>query len=98
MPKEGKYYIWRFRIWEILEIGKPGDKLSNFADIFLIVLILSNIVALVLETVDSIYAAHKYKFIIFEIISTFCLQQNLLFPEPLYQLLFHQACKIILSI
>lgn len=71
MPKKSQYYIWRSRIWEILEIGKPGDKLSNFADIFLIILILSNIIALVLETVDSIYEAHKYKFIIFEIISTF---------------------------
>ena len=63
--------IIRRRLWEILESGNENDKLSIYSDIFLITLIILNIVAVLLETVDSIYSVYKYHFLIFERASTF---------------------------
>jgi voltage-gated potassium channel len=61
----------RKRIWEVLETGNSHDKASLYIDIFLISLILLNIVAVLLETVDSIYNQYKTQFLIFERLSTF---------------------------
>ena len=61
----------RKRIWEVLETGNSHDKASLYIDIFLISLILLNIVAVLLETVDSIYNQYKIQFLIFERLSTF---------------------------
>ena len=61
----------RKRIWEVLEKGSAHDKTSLYTDIFLISLILLNIVAVLLETVDSIYNHYKTQFLIFERLSTF---------------------------
>ena len=61
----------RKRIWEVLERGSSHDKTSLYTDIFLISLILLNIVAVLLETVDSIYNQYKTQFLIFERLSTF---------------------------
>ena len=61
----------RKRIWEVLETGSAQDKTSLYVDIFLISLILLNIVAVLLETVDSIYNQYKLPFLIFERLSTF---------------------------
>ena len=61
----------RKRLWEILEKGEANDITSFYTDIFLISLIIANIIAVVLETVDSIYNAYQIQFIIFERISTF---------------------------
>ena len=61
----------RKRLWEILEKGDANDITSFYTDIFLISLIIANIIAVVLETVDSIYNAYQIQFIIFERISTF---------------------------
>ncbi|MDA9558945.1 ion transporter [Alphaproteobacteria bacterium] len=61
----------RKRIWEVLEKGSSHDKKSLYTDIFLISLILLNIVAVLLETVDSIYTQYKTQFLIFERLSTF---------------------------
>ena len=60
----------RKRIWEVLEQSNPDDKISLYSDIFLISLILLNIVAVLLETVDSIYSQYKLEFLIFERLST----------------------------
>ena len=60
----------RKRIWEILEKGNSNDKVSFYTDIFLITLILFNIVAVLLETVDSIYSKYAVEFLIFERFST----------------------------
>ena len=59
----------RKRIWEVLEKGAANDKTSLYIDIFLISLILLNIVAVLLETVDSIYDQFKFPFLIFERLS-----------------------------
>ena len=61
----------RNRIWEILEKGNPKDRVSFYSDIFLITLIIFNIIAVLLETVDSIYGKYSLEFLIFERFSTF---------------------------
>ena len=60
----------RKRIWEILEKGNSNDKVSFYTDIFLIALIVFNIIAVLLETVDSIYSNYALEFVIFERFST----------------------------
>ena len=61
----------RKRLFEVLEKNNENDKVSFYSDIFLITLILLNIIAVLLETVDSIYEIYKTPFIYFERISTF---------------------------
>ena len=60
----------RKRVWEILEKGNSNDKVSFYTDIFLITLIIFNIVAVLLETVESIYSRYALEFLIFERFST----------------------------
>ena len=60
----------RKRLWQILERGNENDKVSVYTDIFLITLIILNITAVLLETVDSIYSVYKFEFLLFERIST----------------------------
>ena len=60
----------RKRVWEILEKGNSNDKVSFYTDIFLITLIIFNIVAVLLETVESIYSKYALEFLIFERFST----------------------------
>ena len=61
----------RKRLWQILERGSENDKVSVYTDIFLITLIILNITAVLLETVDSIYSVYRFEFLVFERISTF---------------------------
>ena len=44
------------RVYEIVEITKPGDRVSRAFNIFIIVLILLNVLGLMLASVDSIYS------------------------------------------
>ena len=60
----------RKRLWQILEKGSSKDKASVYTDIFLICLIVLNIIAVLLETVDSIYNIYSFEFLVFERIST----------------------------
>ncbi len=60
----------RIRLWEVLEKGNSNDKASLYTDIFLITLIILNIIAVLIETVDSIYVVYKTEFLIFERLST----------------------------
>ena len=60
----------RKRIWEILEKGNSNDRVSFYTDIFLITLIIFNIIAVLLETVESIYFRYALEFLIFERFST----------------------------
>ena len=43
------------RVHEILAVAAPGDRLSRAFDVFLVVLIASNVLALILETVEPIH-------------------------------------------
>ena len=61
--------ITRRRIYEILEKGQTGDRLSLSCDMFLTVLIVVNLFAVCLETIDSLFAAYKSIFVAIELIS-----------------------------
>jgi voltage-gated potassium channel len=59
----------RKRVFEIVEIAKPGDNLSRAFDIFIITLIALNVIALILESVQNIKAFSPRLFSIFECVS-----------------------------
>jgi voltage-gated potassium channel len=47
----------RQRVFEVLEIAGPGDHASRIADIAILALIVANVLAVVLDTVDAVNAA-----------------------------------------
>jgi len=59
----------RKRAYEILEAGKPGDRLSQIADVALIGLISLNVVAVIIESVPEVHAEYKDLFFDFEALS-----------------------------
>ena len=59
----------RRRAFEILDVGRKGDRLSEWADIALITLISLNVLTVILESVPGIYAAAPQLFDGFEIFS-----------------------------
>jgi voltage-gated potassium channel len=60
---------WQRRTLEILDQGKPGDRASLASDWFLIVLVISNVFAVVLESVNSLEARFHAEFAAFELFS-----------------------------
>lgn len=56
----------RLRVYEILNVGESGDRLSRFVDIFLIILILTNVLAVILGTVPSLGQRYGQSFAVFE--------------------------------
>ena len=60
---------WRKRVYEIIEVGRGEDKISKIVDNFLIVLIVLNLFAFVIETVPSINAEWGWHLWWFNIIS-----------------------------
>jgi voltage-gated potassium channel len=61
--------VSRKRILEILEQAQEGDRTSLFVDRFLSFLIVTNILAVSLESVESIGVAYRQAFLIFEYFS-----------------------------
>lgn len=59
----------RRRAWELLDVGRKNDKLSEFTDIVLITLISLNVLAVIIESVPEIYAAYPGFFESFEVFS-----------------------------
>ena len=57
------------RIFEIIEKGEAEDRASRFCDLFLFGLIVLNLVAVCLETVDMLYAQYKAVFTVIELVS-----------------------------
>jgi len=57
------------RIFDILEISSPGDRTSRFFDVFIIVLISLNVLAVILETETKISAGLSGFLHLFELIS-----------------------------
>ena len=53
----GKSY--KLRVYEILEATDPEDKIAERVNIFLLALVVLNVAAVVLETVESLYRVHK---------------------------------------
>lgn len=60
---------YKLRIYEILETTNTEDKEAEAVNLFMLVLVVLNVTAVVLETVESIYAAHKVLFHYFADIS-----------------------------
>lgn len=57
------------RVYAVLEAAREGDRASRIFDLFLIVLIISNVIAVILETVQSVQRAYADVFRWFETIS-----------------------------
>ena len=62
-------FVSRKRMLEILEQAQDGDRTSRFVDRFLSFLIITNILAVSLESVESIGIAYRQAFLIFEYFS-----------------------------
>ena len=56
-------------IYEILEVAAPGDRTSNTIDIFIMMLILANVLAITLESVESSSSVYRPLFDGFETFS-----------------------------
>lgn len=67
--KTEKHANYKNRIWEILDVGAGDDLLSKIFDFFLISLIFLNILAVVLESVDSLRESYGIYFFWFETFS-----------------------------
>ena len=57
------------RIFEIIEKGQPDDRASRYCDLFLFSLIVLNLLAVCLETIDSLYLQYQTVFTLIELIS-----------------------------
>lgn len=60
---------FRRRTAELLEAHHPGDPTGRLVDVLLVLLILANVAAIILETVDSIGAQYSSFFLAFELFS-----------------------------
>jgi voltage-gated potassium channel len=60
---------YKNRIYEILEVASEDDAVSRAFDVFIIALIFFNVLAVILETVESLAARYAQFFATFEIIS-----------------------------
>lgn len=69
MSKESKYHQLQRRIFLTLEIGEGEDKLSRRVDTVIMTMILLNVVAIIVETVDSIHDNYIEVFRYFEYFS-----------------------------
>ena len=50
------------RVFEIIEKGQPEDRVSRYCDLFLFALIVLNLAAVCLETIDTLYAQYNLVF------------------------------------
>ena len=57
------------RVYEVLEIAQPGDRLSSAFDVFILLLIFANVATLMLETVPHLQERHGAAFAAFEAVS-----------------------------
>ena len=57
------------RVFEIIEKGQADDRSSRYCDLFLFALIVLNLLAVCLETIDSLYAQYRIVFTAIELVS-----------------------------
>ena len=57
------------RVFEIIEKGQADDRASRYCDLFLFALIVLNLLAVCLETIDSLYAQYRTVFTAIELVS-----------------------------
>ena len=72
--------ITQRRIFEILEKGQVGDRLSLRCDLFLSILIVVNLIAVCLETIDSLFLEYKKIFVVVEFVSVSIFSVEYVFP------------------
>ena len=63
--------ISRARVYEVLELADPEARLGKFVDFFLIILISVNVIAVIIETVDWVYADYAFWFDALELVSNY---------------------------
>lgn len=63
------YHQWQLRTLQVLEKGEADDVPSKVCDYFILVLVFLNIVAVVLESVSSLYVTYGLYFRVFEVVS-----------------------------
>ena len=63
-----RYADTRHWVYELFEVG-AGGRLGFYVDYFILLLIIANVIAVMLETVDPIFAAYGRYFFLFEVIS-----------------------------
>ena len=66
---EGSQASRRRRVYEVLEVAHSGDRLSLVVDVALIVLVAANILAIILESIDSLFVRYGPFFTVFETFS-----------------------------
>jgi voltage-gated potassium channel len=59
----------RRRTWEVLEVGDSGDQLSRAIDVMILSLVVCNVIATILVSVESLSVAYHDLFVGFEIAS-----------------------------
>ena len=57
------------RVYEIIEKGQADDRASRFCDLILFALIVLNLLAVCLETIDSLFVKYRTIFMLIELIS-----------------------------
>lgn len=57
------------RTWQILDVARPGDKASRAFDIFILSLIIANVAAVIIGTVQSVYDRWSKILNVFEVFS-----------------------------
>jgi voltage-gated potassium channel len=57
------------RAWQILDVARPGDAVSRAFDFFILTLVLLNVIAVILETVEPLGARYAAAFRRFEVFS-----------------------------
>ena len=64
-----KTEVFKKRVFEIIEKGQPGDNASRYFILFLVILIILNVAAIILASVNNIYIAFRIGFSAFEVFS-----------------------------
>lgn len=62
-------YTRRRRIYHLLEVAHENDYASKFVDVLLIILIVLNVIAVVIETLPSLQGRYEQSFLIFDYFS-----------------------------
>jgi len=57
------------RVWELLEVARPGDKIGRAVDIFILSLIFANVIAVIVGTVKTVEARYGAVLDWFELVS-----------------------------
>ncbi|HVF71027.1 MAG TPA: hypothetical protein VM940_05410 [Chthoniobacterales bacterium] len=61
--------ISKRRVWELLQVAKPGDHVGRVLDVFLLTLIALNVIAVVIGSVDSVERQWGFGLEAFELFS-----------------------------